>query len=1254
MKPGLFRVVPRGRRAALPLAVCLLALAVIGVAAAAAPPAVTDVNPASSNAVPFGGRIEALSVSPVDAQDVYAASELGGVFHSTDGGHHWSHVDAVPMFATRDVEFAPSDASLIIASGSYDGRVTSKGGIWRSTDGGATWTNVDNLVAGCGGDFSAYKIAIAPTGAPGSIKVWVGTDCGLAYSANSGQTWSHFSPNGLAGRVWDVQARDLGGGTFQVDVCGDNGYRRSTNGGATGAAFTAGTNPIPAGGFMPCSLATSPQDPNTVYMSFFSGLTPPPGPQFCVPKIVESDDGGTTWPNTEQPSQNNCRNPWIVTHPDIQNDPNRFDVYIGDGVAMLHQRCDSTATPRCSTSSGSWANALAGQHTDPTDIVFDTAIPNGCPILYSGDGGIFSTNVAPASCASSFGWDDANFGNHGWDIRGFAGTVNAGSTDLYFGTQDNGIYYTGDGGATYTRQGPDVYDVFADHNAPARVLWRSCFGCGWNISNPGVTGTGGFSVPPGNDPANSFLATQFGPRSYAFMTDDGASPDNWTFYVTTNEGGSWAQMGNIPAGAQPRGPLVASGPAASPTFYFKLNTGPGGASEIYSLSGPFNNTAALTKRNNGLTSPSTFAVDPGDPQLLYAYDTGGGGKVMRTINGGQSWTEDTGVKPLLTHNGEFRMNSALGGIVTAIAFDGNSDTLMMGTQTAGIVQSPDNGASWLFVRGSDALPRINGFFFDERIGKIYVATRGRGMWRIDPPSADLSITKTDSPDPVIAGNELYYTLTVHNGGPDTASAITVKDTLPAQVDYVTSTNSTCSAVGQVVTCAVPDLASGASYSFQIKVAVKTNAAAGGPTTIFNTTSVSSSETLDPDASNNSVTEATIVEDLADVGVTKLCKPDTSPSADQPIICTIYVDNSGPSDARGVTLTDVILGSSPFTVSGISTSQGSCGPVSGAGTASQQFVCNLGVLPAATTSQSGRATITYTVRSSEGQDINNRATVRSDTPDPNPDNNQSVVTLTVSSVADLSLTKTGPASVVAGTPITWSLTLSNSGPSTARNVVVTDVVPAGVVITSVSGSGGASCTTGVPGDPFQPTVCGYGSLASGASRTMTINATVNSGTTGSLENDARVLSDTFDPSNANNLAHSLTTVTLSADLAVGITSDPTPAQGYKPSSLIHYRITVDNLGPSDAYGVTLTVALPPAKQGYYVSNDGGCTPSSTTLTCPIGTFAANAPTKTIFVDWFVQGAKGPVTTTATVGSTANPPTPDPFAANNTASVTVDKK
>ena len=1249
MNGSRLRVVPRGRTVGLgrlALGVCLLAvLAAGGVAGAAAPPAVTDVNPTTNNVDPtFGGRVNALAVSPVDRQDVFAASELGGIFHSTDGGLHWSHVDPVTLFATHDVEFAPTDASLVIATGDYDGRTISHGGIWRSTDGGNTWANVDSL-SSCFSQASAYDISIAPTGSPGSIKIWVGTDCGLAYSSNSGATWQHFSPNGLSGRVWDAQSRDLGGGTFQVDICGDNGYARSTTGGANSGSFAAGANPIPAGGFMPCSVATAPQDANTVFMSFFSGLTPPPV-QFCIPQIVESDDGGQSWPYTEAPSNSNCRNPWVVTHPDIQGDPNHFDAFIGDGVNMDHQRCDSTATPRCSTAGGDWSNILAGQHTDPTDIVFDPSIPNGCPTLYSGDGGIFRTNIAPASCATNFGWDDSNVGNHGWDIRGFAGTVNAASTDLYFGTQDNGIYYTGDGGTTYHNEGPDVYEVFADHNPPARVLWRHCFGCGFTVSNPGLAGQGGFSLPPGNDVPNGFLATQFGHQSYAFITHDAPPNDgNWTVYVTTNEGGSWSQMGPSPLPGAPR-MIVASGPPASPTFYLILNTA---GNEVWRLSGPFDNTATLTKANNGLNLPTTIAVDPVDPDLLYAYDVGTGGRVMRSINGGQSWTEDTAAEALFTHNGEFRRSSNIGPLVTSIAFDVNSDAIMVGTQTAGVFESPDNGSSWVFIRGSEALPRVNGFFFDERIHAIYVATRGRGLWRVNPPSADLSITKTASPDPVIAGNQLYYTITVKNNGPDAASSITVKDTLPSQVTYVTSTDPNCSALGQVVTCDVPDLANGASYSFQIKVAVHTNAAAGGPTTIFNNATVSSDETLDSDTSNNSVSVPTIVEDQADLAITKLCKPDTSPSAGEPINCTVYVDNNGPSDARGVVVTDAILGSLPFTVSNIVTSQGFCGAVSGVGTASQSFTCNLGVLQAATTSQSGRATITYTVSSDEGQDINNHASVRSDTPDPDASNNDVTVSLTVSSLADLSVTKTGPASVVAGTPIQWSLSLSNSGPSTAKNVVVTDTVPAGVVITSVSGSG-ASCTTGAAGDPFQPTTCNYGSIASGAGRTMTINATVKSSTKGSLENDARISSDTFDANNANDLTHSLTSVTQSADLAIGLTSDPTPAQGYKPSTTIHYKVTVNNGGPSDADAVTVTVTLPPAKSGSYVKDDGGCTLSNVTLTCPVGTFPAGGPTKTIFIDWAVQGAKGPVTTTAVVSS----PTPDPVAANNTASVTVDKK
>jgi uncharacterized repeat protein (TIGR01451 family) len=1221
---------------ALTLVVALLVLG--GAAGSPAPSAVTDINPVPTPPVRFGGKIDNLAVDPVDPQHVLAASELGGLFNSNDGGLHWAHVDNLQLFAMGDVEFAPTDSSLVIATGDYDGRTVSGGGIWRSTDGGQTWAKPATADPTCTSEPDAMNVSIAPTGTPGSIRIWVGTSCGIAYSANSGATWTHFSPTGSGGgRVWDVEARALGG-TFQVDGCSDSAFFRSTTGGATGGSYASPGTPIPAGGFAPCKVATAPQDPNTVYMSYFSGTTPS---GFCQGQLDESTDGGATWENQGIGDQN-CRFPWVVTHPALDGNANNYEVFAGTTVNIKHQTCDSTVAARCTPGNAFWPVVQTGAHPDPSDVAFDTSSPNGCPILLANDGGVDRTTVAPALCATTFSWADSNVGNHSLWVTGFAGTVDipGGTTELYIGTQDNGLYYTADGGASYTQPlGADVYEVFSPHNAPARILYRQCFGCGWLVANPGIVGAGAFTVPPGDDVANTYIATQFAPQSYAFITRDGPSPVNtWRLWITTNEGGAWAQMGPTPLPGVPSGPLVASGPAATPTFYVKLN------GQVNRITGPFTTAATVTLANNGLVSPGTLAVDPTNPNRLYAYDTTQG--LMRSINGGSSWTLDTEATTLLRKGTEFKLTSSEGALGRVIGFDGNSSMILVGSETRGIIGSVNDGDTWFNVRGGELLPRETGFFFDERTDTEYVATAGRGLWRIDIPEADLRISKSDSPNPVTAGEELFYTITVTNDGPDTASGIVVTDTLPAEVDYVTSTNPDCTEAGGVVTCAVPELASGESYSFQIKVHVKTDAAVNGPTTIFNTVVVSANESLDPDLTNNTDTESTIVEDLADLEITKLCKPDTNPAAGQPITCTIFVDNHGPSWARDVVVTDRILAAGSFTVTAVTPSQGSCGAVTNV-TGGKQFVCNLGDLAPATTTTSGRATITYVVTSSEGQDINNLATVRSDTPDPNPDNNSVTVSLTVGSVANLGLTKAaGPEPVVAGTNITWTLTVTNTGPSTATNVVVEDDVPAGVTVISATGTGGATCTTGVPGDPSLPATCHFGTLANGASRTMTIVARVKSGTKGTLENDARVFSDTFDPDNSNNLATTLTTVGQSADLALTFAADsPTT----KPSSTIHYRVTVNNLGPSDAEGVVVTVNLPPLKSGYYVSDDGGCTLSNVTLTCPIGTFVAGGPTRTIFIDWFVQGAKFPVDASASVTSA----TPDPNLANNSASFTVTK-
>src|SRR6185436_33695 len=56
--------------------------------------------------------------------------------------------------------------------------------------------------------------------------------------------------------------------------------------------------------------------------------------------------------------------------------------------------------------------------------------------------------------------------------------------------------------------------------------------------------------------------------------------------------------------------------------------------------------------------------------------------------------------------------------------------------------------------------------------------------------ADLAITKTDSPDPVVASQNLTYTINLVNNGPSNATTVTVSDVLPANTTFVSATVTT--------------------------------------------------------------------------------------------------------------------------------------------------------------------------------------------------------------------------------------------------------------------------------------------------------------------------------------------------------------------------------------------------------------------------------------------------------------------------------
>lgn len=363
------------------------------------------------------------------------------------------------------------------------------------------------------------------------------------------------------------------------------------------------------------------------------------------------------------------------------------------------------------------------------------------------------------------------------------------------------------------------------------------------------------------------------------------------------------------------------------------------------------------------------------------------------------------------------------------------------------------------------------------------------------PAIDLSVIKVDSSDPVIAGNDLVYTITVSNDGPSTATGVTMSDTLPAGVTFtsVTSSQGTAEEAGGVVTADLGSLASGASATVTVTVSVDP----GTTGTLTNTATATGTET-DTNTQNNSDTETTAVNSSVDLVITKTGSIATV-SPGNSFSYEIVVTNEGPSTATDVSMTDTLPAELEF-VNATSTA----GTVNNVGNA---ITADLGTLaPGASVS----ITLHTRVLASASDMIQNTATVTSAETDSNSQNNSDNETTEVDSSVDLAITKTGSsASVLPGAALSYEIVVTNNGPSMATSVIMTDTLPAELQFVD------AASTMGTVTNDGNAITADLGTLAAGASVTITLNTTVLANATGTIENTATVAAAEAESSTDNN-------------------------------------------------------------------------------------------------------------------------------------------
>jgi uncharacterized repeat protein (TIGR01451 family) len=388
----------------------------------------------------------------------------------------------------------------------------------------------------------------------------------------------------------------------------------------------------------------------------------------------------------------------------------------------------------------------------------------------------------------------------------------------------------------------------------------------------------------------------------------------------------------------------------------------------------------------------------------------------------------------------------------------------------------------------------------------------------------------------------------------------------------------------------------------------------------------------------------LADPASPVTVSIVDSPDPVASGAQ-LLYTVTVVNTAGSKLTNMLLSDQVNGVAGIGVPPqlqLSSTRGSCNQ------SGNLVTCNAGTIE-------GGGTWVVTIRGVVTAAINDTATISGTRSAQNFTTTATASTLVSngggSGLPDLTIGKAGPTSVVINSPMTYTLTINNTGTANATGVKVVDTLPAGV--TGITANGTSLFVCGVAG---QTVTCDGGAVNQGSNATVTINA-IAPAAPGAITNTAVVDPDnTIAESNElnntsalvnTNVTSSQTTGLLTIDKTDGspaVPGNPAWAQGagpdpVNPGQTLIYKIHVVNTASSRADDVRvvdgtqgLVAASVTASQVIVngsVGTFGGCTVAAPQITCSIKSLNAGGTMDVTITGQVITSAGSTIFNTATV-------------------------